>query len=120
MPPAAKLVSCSEEGVSYFASQTTHCSCVPILNTFTSNHLYLNERLSSVTHKQQSLLLLTAAKPLILLLSSRTDPFFWSLQEKGKTVVLQWIPSHCGIPGNELAADSLAKKGCTIMQTRAS
>ena len=28
---------------------------------------------------------------------------------------LQWIPSHCGIPGNEIA-DTLAKKGASMLQ----
>ncbi|GFU36230.1 uncharacterized protein LOC103524116 [Nephila pilipes] len=37
------------------------------------------------------------------------------MREKYKTIVLQWIPSHCGIPGNE-KADGLAKKGCLVNQ----
>ncbi|XP_042908271.1 uncharacterized protein [Parasteatoda tepidariorum] len=35
--------------------------------------------------------------------------------EKHKTIALQWIPSHCRIPGNE-KADALAKKGCFVNQ----
>ena len=31
---------------------------------------------------------------------------------RGHAVALQWIPSHCNVPGNE-AADSLAKEGTT-------
>lgn len=34
---------------------------------------------------------------------------FKELNEKGHTVVFQWIPSHCGIAGNELA-DAEAQK----------
>ncbi|VDO12491.1 unnamed protein product [Rodentolepis nana] len=37
------------------------------------------------------------------------------LREKNKTVVLQWIPGHCGINGNELS-DALPKKGTTVLQ----
>ena len=37
------------------------------------------------------------------------------LQQK---VILQWIPAHCGIPGNE-QADSLAKSGSTLDQPQA-
>ncbi|VDO13391.1 unnamed protein product [Rodentolepis nana] len=37
------------------------------------------------------------------------------LGEKNKTVVLQWIPGHCGIKGNEVA-DTRAKNWTTILQ----
>ena len=35
---------------------------------------------------------------------------------KEKNIVLQWIPSHCGIPGNE-TADQLAKQGAKQEQS---
>ena len=38
------------------------------------------------------------------------------LSQLQKKIVLQWIPSHCGITGNE-RADGLAKRGTEIMQT---
>ncbi|GFU01510.1 hypothetical protein NPIL_233131 [Nephila pilipes] len=38
------------------------------------------------------------------------------MREKYKTIVLQWIPSNCGISGNE-KGDGLAKKGCLVNQT---
>ncbi|GFV85835.1 hypothetical protein TNCV_2004551 [Trichonephila clavipes] len=33
----------------------------------------------------------------------------------GKTVVLQWVPAYCRVPGNE-KADLLAKNGVLVMQ----
>ena len=36
---------------------------------------------------------------------------------KQKRVALQWIPAHCGIPGNE-RADELAKQGARDAQPR--
>lgn len=37
------------------------------------------------------------------------------LEDFGIVLVLQWIPSHCDIPGNE-RADTLAKKGASQVQ----
>ena len=37
------------------------------------------------------------------------------LEKHPSTVYLQWIPSHCGIEGNE-RADTLAKRGATMIQ----
>ena len=37
------------------------------------------------------------------------------LQEYGRSVHLQWVPSHCGLPGNE-RADALAEEAATLPQ----
>lgn len=37
------------------------------------------------------------------------------MREKYKTIVLQCIPSHCGIPGND-KADEFVKKGSSVNQ----
>ncbi|GFY34723.1 hypothetical protein TNCV_4702041 [Trichonephila clavipes] len=37
-----------------------------------------------------------------------------NLSSLGKTIVLQWVAAHCGIPGNE-KSDFLAKRGVLVM-----
>lgn len=41
------------------------------------------------------------------------------LEDFGIVLVLQWIPSHCDIPGNE-QPDTFAKKGATQPQPKKS
>ena len=40
---------------------------------------------------------------------------YQTLQTKHKKIVVQWIPGHCNIAGNDAAA-TLAKKGSSIIQ----
>ena len=37
------------------------------------------------------------------------------LNATGRTIHLQWVPAHCGLPGNE-TADALAKKAARLDQ----
>ena len=37
------------------------------------------------------------------------------LAESGKSLVFTWVPSHCGLPGNELA-DRVAGQACQLDQ----
>ena len=39
----------------------------------------------------------------------------WSLEEKGRSVTLVWVPGNCGVPGNE-EADRVAAEGSTHQQ----
>ncbi|GFV49820.1 RNase H domain-containing protein [Trichonephila clavipes] len=43
------------------------------------------------------------------------DTFSFNQSEYSKQIVLQWVPGHCGVTGNEFA-DHLAKKGASIQQ----
>ena len=40
------------------------------------------------------------------------------LEESGRAVHLQWVPAHCGLPGNE-RADALAKEAAALAQDSA-
>ena len=72
--------------------------------------------------KTQKTVILTDSKAALLSLTSNTpdQPIHQLLKDLQLlphecTVVLQWIPAHCGIPRNE-TADHLAKSGCKQLQ----
>ena len=73
------------------------------------------------THASPNAVLLTDALSVLQALQSNRDTELKDLSAalaslcRGHAVTLQWIPSHCNVPGNE-AADSLAKKGTTKEQ----
>ena len=73
------------------------------------------------THASPNVVLLTDALSVLQALQSNRDTELNDLSAalaslcRGHAVTLQWIPSHCNVPGNE-AADSLAKEGTTKEQ----
>ena len=73
------------------------------------------------THASDSVVLLTDALSILQALQSNRDTEHNDLSValvsrcRSHAVTLQWIPSHCNVPGNE-AADSLAKGGTTKEQ----
>ena len=73
------------------------------------------------THASHSVVLTDALSILQALRSNRNTTNHNNLSAalaslcKSHAVILQWIPSHCNMPGNE-AADSLAKEGTTKEQ----
>ena len=73
------------------------------------------------THASPNVVLLTDALSVLQALQSNRDTELNDLSTalaslcRRHAVTLQWIPSHCNLPGNE-AADSLAKEGTTKEQ----
>ena len=73
------------------------------------------------THASPNVVLLTDALSVLQALQSNRDTEHNDLSAalaslcRGHAVTLQWIPSHCSLPGNE-AADPLAKEGTTKEQ----
>ena len=73
------------------------------------------------THASLKVVLLTDALSVLQALQSNRDTELNDLSTalaslcRRHEVTLQWIPSHCNLPGNE-AADSLAKEGTTKEQ----
>ena len=70
------------------------------------------------THASPNVVLLTDALSVLQALQSNRDTELKDLSTalaslcRRHAVTLQWIPSHCNLPGNE-AVDSLAKEGTT-------
>jgi ribonuclease HI len=77
--------------------------------TWAQNNLQLNEKFVIFSDSQSSLFLIKNRKPKHYLpLVFEIQHKIWSLSSS-HVIVLQFIPSHCGIPGNE-AADLAARQ----------
>lgn len=80
------------------------------------------DMLLSEKDKEKYIAIFTDAKSVVSVLKSKSNTelvdlkaALYSLSQKSERVVIQWIPSHCNIPGNE-EADKLAKKGGRLHQ----
>ena len=74
--------------------------------------------IQTASNEYHQVVLLTDALSVLEALSNNKEPLLMeALQKISETrrMVLQWVPAHCGVPGNE-AADQLAKKGASERQ----
>ena len=84
-------------------------------------HTAVEEMLKEADNIKPNVVILTDALSVLEALGNPKKTYLNPLREmiarlKGKTkVVFQWIPAHCGIPGNEVA-DKLAKEGASLEQ----
>ena len=74
----------------------------------TSNWVIFLDSLSVLQKLEEQNLTINAIRKLAIEISPLIETF-------QNDLYLQWIPSHCGIPGNE-RADTLAKKGASMLQ----
>ena len=74
--------------------------------------------IDDLTDQTTDVVFLTDSRSALDALHNQSEPHLSRILHSilGKRrVVLQWIPAHCGINGNEMA-DKLAKKGATLTQ----
>ena len=103
-----------------------YCHAGPLTTNFDGEILAIKtslRQLSNHVDKFNKAVILVDSKPAIqaILNVSSTETrecckIISHLQNIGKHITIQWIPSHCNIAGNE-KADCLAKKGSNILQT---
>nr|XP_015924861.2 ribonuclease H-like [Parasteatoda tepidariorum] len=82
------------------------------------------QQLLALQHKSENAVLFSDSQAGIQSISSHKRPLtpeisrcqdlLRSLFLRGKRIVLQWVPAHCGVWGNE-QADLLAKKGANLL-----
>ncbi|GBM94295.1 hypothetical protein AVEN_39986-1 [Araneus ventricosus] len=83
------------------------------------------KQLLAIHHKFENAVLLSDSQTAIQSISSCELPWtpeishcqelLRTLNLKGKRIVLQWVPGHCGLWGHE-HADFLAKRGANLLQ----
>ncbi|XP_041349260.1 putative phospholipase B-like 2 [Gigantopelta aegis] len=112
-----------ESDSDYPVGSVVTCSSYPGYLTSSDDFNMLSSKLAATMIKNakedcQQVVFLTDALSVLQALQGETLPHLnEAMQEvaKERRVALQWIPAHCGIPGNE-EADRLAKLGANHVQ----